>query len=100
RKHEVEVFSEAGLTNAMTFDTRFTWEKLVLELKLLRNEDFGTLASLAVGINAVLWPKDNVETCFRQVQFLGFEILKACEGMEEAERWDTLRRFLFDKKGF
>lgn len=84
----------------MTFDTRFTWEKLVLELKLLRNEDFGSLAALAVGINAVLWPKDSVETCLRQVQFLGFQILKACEGMEEAERWETLRRFIFEEKGF
>lgn len=84
----------------MTFDTRFTWEKLVLELKLLRNEDFGALASLAVGINAVLWPKENIETCFRQVQFLGFEILKSCEGMEEAERWETLRRFIFEEKAY
>jgi regulator of sirC expression with transglutaminase-like and TPR domain len=84
----------------MTFDTRFTWEKLVLELKLLRNEDFGALAALAVGINAVLWPKDNIESCFRQVQFLGFEILKACEGMEEAERWETLRRFIFEEKAY
>jgi regulator of sirC expression with transglutaminase-like and TPR domain len=84
----------------MTFDTRFTWEKLVLELKLLRNEDFGALAALSVGINSVLWPKDSVETCFRQVQFLGFQILKACEGMEEAERWETLRRFIFEEKQF
>lgn len=84
----------------MTFETRFTWEKLVLELKLLRNEDFGNLASMAIAINSVLWPKDNVETCFRQVQFLGFNILKSCEGLSEADRWETLRRFLFEDRGF
>ena len=84
----------------MTFETRFTWEKLVLELKLLRNEDFGNLAPLAIAINTVLWPKDNVEACFRQVQFLGFNVLKSCEHRPEAERWETLRRFVFDEKGF
>lgn len=84
----------------MTFETRFTWEKLVLELKLLRNEDFGSLVPLAVGINSVLWPKDNVETCFREIQFFGFHILKTCEGLNEAERWEALRTFLFEEKGF
>jgi regulator of sirC expression with transglutaminase-like and TPR domain len=84
----------------MTFETRFTWEKLILELKLLRSEDFGNLAALAVGINSVLWPKDTVESCFRQIQFFGFEILKTCEGLEEAERWETLRKFIFDEKAF
>lgn len=84
----------------MTFETRFTWEKLVLELKLLRNEDFGALVPLAVGINSVLWPKDNIETCFRQIQFFGFHMLKVCDGLEEAERWETLRQFVFDEKGF
>ena len=84
----------------MTFESRYTWEKLILELKLLRNEDFGALVPLCIGINSVLWPKENVETSFRQIQFLGFEIQKACESMEEAERWETLRRFVFEDKGF
>lgn len=84
----------------MTFETRFTWEKLALELKLLRNEDFESLIPLCIGINAVLWPKENVEACFRQVQFMGFEMAKTCENCNEAERWDILRRFLFKKKGF
>lgn len=84
----------------MTFDSRYTWEKLVLELKLLRNEDFGALLPLSIGINSAIWPKENMETCLRQIQFLGFEIQKACEGLEEAERWETLRRFIFEDKGF
>ncbi len=84
----------------MTFETRYTWEKLVLELKLLRNEDFGSLTALAIGINSVLWPKDSVENTLRQVQFLGFNILKSCEGKCEADRWESLRTFIFDEKGF
>jgi regulator of sirC expression with transglutaminase-like and TPR domain len=84
----------------MTFETRFTAEKLALELKLLRNEDFGSLVPLCVGIHSVLWPKEGVETCFRQVQFLGFEILKSCEALNEGERWEVLRRFIFTEKGF
>lgn len=84
----------------MTFETRFTWEKLALELKLLRNEDFESLVPLCVGIHSVLWPKDGVESCFRQVQFLGFELMKTCEPLSEAERWEALRSFLFDDKGF
>ncbi|MGE4133540.1 MAG: transglutaminase family protein [Bdellovibrionales bacterium] len=84
----------------MTLETRFTWEKLVLELKLLRNEDFGSMVPLCIGINSILWPKDNVESCFRQVQFLGFEVLKACEAMSEADRWETLRRLIFEDKNY
>ena len=64
----------------MTFETRLTWEKLVIELKLLRNEDFGSLVPLCIGIQSLLWPKDGIETCFRHVQFMSFEIQKACEG--------------------
>ncbi len=84
----------------MTFDTRFTWEKLVIELKLLRNEDFGNLVPLCIGIQSLLWPKEGVETCFRQMQFMGFEIQKSCDGKEEGERWEILREFLFSENGF
>jgi len=84
----------------MTFETRFTWEKLVLELKLLRNEDFGALVPLCIGINTLLWPKDGAESCFRQVQFLGFELMKTCEPLNESERWEALRAFIFEEKGF
>lgn len=84
----------------MTFETRFTWEKLVLEMKLLRNEDFGALVPLCLGIHNMLWPKDSADAGFRQVQFLGFEILKTCEHLSEPDRWEALRRFLFVEKGF
>lgn len=84
----------------MPFETRFTWEKLALELQLLRNEDFGSIVPLCIGINSILWPKENVDTCFRQVQFLGFELTKKCDGMREEDRWEELRRFIFDERGF
>src|SRR5438105_1273910 len=84
----------------MPFETRFTWEKLILELKVMRNEDFGALVPLCIGIQSVMWPKEHVETCFRAVQFMGFEVQKACEGKPEAERWEILRSFLFEEKGF
>jgi regulator of sirC expression with transglutaminase-like and TPR domain len=84
----------------MTFETRYTWEKLILELKLLRNEDFGALVPLCIGINTLLWPRDSADACFRQTQFMGFEILKTCENFNEGERWDALRSFLFEEKGF
>lgn len=84
----------------MTFETRFTWEKLSLELKLLRNEDFSAIIPLCIGINSILWPKENVESTFRHVQFLGFEIMRNCESLNEADRWDMLRKFIFEDKGF
>lgn len=84
----------------MTLGSRYTLEKLALELKLLRIEDFGNLVPISIGIHSVLWPRDNVETCFRNVQFMAFTVQKACEGKEEADRWEILRDFLFDDKGF
>lgn len=84
----------------MTFETRYTWEKLVLELKLLRSEDFGSLVPLCMGIQSVMWPRDNHETSSRALQFMGFELLKQCEHECEAERWEILRRFLFEERAF
>lgn len=84
----------------MTFETRFTFEKLLLELKLLRNEDFSALVPLAIGVHAVLWPKENVEACFRQIQFMGFEVMKNSEGLSEADRFELLRQFIFQNKSF
>ncbi len=71
-----------------------------MELGLLRNEDFAALMPLAIAVQAVLWPKENLEGSFRQVQFMGFETLKSCEGLSEAERFETLRRFVFENKNF
>ncbi|MGZ3722327.1 MAG: transglutaminase family protein [Bdellovibrionales bacterium] len=84
----------------MTLESRYTWEKLILELKLLRNEDFGSLVPLCIGIQSVMWPKDNHEPVLRGLQFMGFELLKSCENKSEAERWEILRTFVFDEKGF
>lgn len=84
----------------MNFESRYTWEKLCLELKLLRNEDFGALVPMCIGMNTLLWPNDGAEGCFRQTQFMGFEILKTCENFNEGERWEALRAFLFEEKGF
>src|SRR5665213_507951 len=84
----------------MTLENRYTWEKLILELKLLRNEDFASLVPLCIGIQSVMWPKDNHEPCLRALQFMGFELLKSCEDKPEAERWEILRSFIFDEKGF
>jgi len=84
----------------MTWESRYTWEKLVLELKILRAEDFGALVPLCIGIQSVMWPKDNNEPVMRGLQFMGFELLKLCENKPEGERWEILRSFLFDEKGF
>lgn len=84
----------------ITLETRYTWDKLVLELKHLRAEDFGALVPLCIGIQSVLWPNDNLETCQRNVQFMGFDLVKNCEGLAEAERWEILRTFLFEEKAF
>jgi regulator of sirC expression with transglutaminase-like and TPR domain len=84
----------------MTFDTRYTSEKLAMELKLLRNEDFGRLAPLCLGIESVLWSCENHESGFRTLQFMGFEVLKSCENKAECDRWEILRQFLFSEKNF
>jgi regulator of sirC expression with transglutaminase-like and TPR domain len=81
-------------------ESRYTWEKLVLELKLLKAEDFGALVPLCIGIQSVMWPKDNHEPCLRALQFMGFELLKSCENKSEPERWEILRAFIFNEKGF
>src|SRR4051812_27014914 len=90
---EVEVISKTELPmQIMPIDARLSWEKLVIELKLLRNEDFGHLVPLCIGVQSVLWPTESAEACQRSLQFMGFEILKSCEGHDEAQRWEILRQ--------
>lgn len=84
----------------MAFETRVTWEKLVLELRHLKPDDLNSLIPLLIGTNAVIWPKDGVEACFRQVNFLDFELSKLCEGLSEQERFEKLRSFFFEQKDF
>ncbi len=84
----------------MNPDARHALEKLALELKVLRAEDLGLLAVLGLNIQSVLWPKESVDPSLRSMQFMTFEIQKASEGKSEAERWDILRRFIFEEKEF
>lgn len=84
----------------MQFETRVTWEKLLLEIRNLQPEDCSSLVPLMVGTNAVITPKEPMEGVFRQVHFLSFEINQLCEGLPEHQRWEKLRQFFFETKGF
>jgi len=88
------------MTRTTTIDVRTKWDKLVLELKNLRHDDIGALVPLCIGIQSVLSPTENYESCLRNLQFMGFELLKSCELKSALERWQRLREFLFNEKGF
>jgi regulator of sirC expression with transglutaminase-like and TPR domain len=84
----------------MSFETRVTWEKLLLEIRHLQPEDSSSLVPVLVGTNSIIWPKENVESCFKKVHYLAFELHQICEKLPEAERWNQLRHFFFQTKGF
>lgn len=84
----------------MLENSPYSLEKLAQDLKGLTPDDMGQLVPVCIGIQSVLWPKIQVETCSRSIQFMIFEMQKACEGKSEAERWNLLHRFLFEDKGF
>jgi len=81
-------------------ETRVTWEKLLLEIRNLQNEDAASLVPLMIGTNAIIAPKESVETVFRKVHFLTFELTEVCKGMTAPQRWQKLHRFFFEEKGF
>ena len=84
----------------MTSAPRYTWEKLTEELRALRDDDGGSLAHLCLAIHSVLEPNENFEACFRQIQFLGFELREVAGDVDPDQRWSALRAFVFDTKKF
>ena len=84
----------------MTFEPRYSWEKLTDELRRLDEADHAALAPLCLAIHSVLDPNENFELCFRQIQFLGFEVRDVAQHSNEVERWDALRAFVYQTKKF
>ncbi len=84
----------------MAFETRMTWEKLALELELLAAEDPNSLLPLLVGLNSIIWPADQVEACFRSVNFMCYELMAKCENKNESERARILNDYFFKQKSF
>lgn len=84
----------------MTFETRVTWEKLLLEIRNLQTEDCASLVPLMIGTNAIIAPKESVETVFRKVHYLTFELMEMCKDMPAPARWQKLHRFFFQEKKF
>lgn len=80
--------------------TRVTWEKLLLEVRHLQPEDDALLIPALIGTNAVLTPRNDVERCFAQVQFLSFELQQFVKDSGVGERWQKLREFFFQQKNF
>jgi regulator of sirC expression with transglutaminase-like and TPR domain len=83
-----------------SFATRVTWEKLLLEIRNLQNEDCASLVPLMIGTNAIIAPKEAVETVFKKVHFLTFELTEASKDLALKERWHKLHRFFFEEKAF
>src|ERR1700729_870743 len=84
----------------MQFETRGTWEKLLIEIRDLQPADDTAIIPLLVGTHAALAPKEAVEGCFRQVHFLGFELQQATKEMSEVDRWIHLRQWFFEAGQF
>lgn len=84
----------------MIFTTKITWEKLHLELGLLKQEEPGTLLPILLGVNSLLQPQDSIDSLAQQIQFMGFEIRSLCQNQGEEERFHILNDFFFKKSQF
>ena len=84
----------------MIFTTKITWEKLHLELGLLKQEEPGTLLPILLGVNSLLQPQEALENVAQQIQYMGFEIRSRCEDKSEEERLKALNDFFFNKSQF
>lgn len=84
----------------MIFTTKITWEKLNLELGLLKQEEPGTLLPLLLGVNSLLQPQESIENVAQQIQFMAFEIRSRCEDANEEKRLKILNDEFFNKNQF
>lgn len=75
-------------------------DQLFKDLRSLNPQDFGTVLKLAVQINSVLAPEENLEQCQRHIQFVSFELQQECANKDPIDRWGILRDFFFHKKEF
>ena len=84
----------------MVTDSRITWEKLCLELELLREEEPKSLLPILIGVHAILRGDEFQDWCVRNVNFMVYELAAQCEGKSEAEKLDILNDFFFVQKDF
>lgn len=84
----------------MILTTKITWEKLNLELGLLKQEEPGSLLPILLGVNSLLQPQESIENVAQQIQYMAFEIRNLCEDLNEEDRLKTLNAFFFGKSQF
>lgn len=77
-----------------------TWEKLALELELLRAEDPNSLMPLILGLNTLIDPMERSDSLHRSINFMCYELVARCENLSESERVDALIQYFFNEKGF
>lgn len=77
-----------------------TWEKLSIDLEMLGSEDSVTLTHVLQGLNGLLTPQDSPEWASRALNFMTYELMAQCEGLEESDRFERLNEFFFRQKGF
>lgn len=81
----------------MIFTTKITWEKLHLELGLLKQEEPGTLLPILLGVNSLLQPQESIENVAQQIQYMAFEMRNRCEDASEEQRLTVLNDEFFNK---
>ncbi len=84
----------------MQLESQISWEKLSVELELLSSEDPTTLMQLVLDLNGWLWPEASMEPAARALNFMTYELMAQCQGLNEIERLDHLNHYYFGRKGF
>lgn len=84
----------------MQLESQISWEKLSVELELLSSEDTTTLMQLVLDLNGWLWPEGSMEPAARALNFMTYELMAQCQGLNELERLNHLNHYYFERKGF
>lgn len=84
----------------MSFETKCTWEKLGLEVGLIKSNESNNVFPMCVALQTLLQNTQTNEATLLKFKELGIELKLATQSLDESERLTYLNNFFFNEQNF
>ncbi|MBT4762230.1 MAG: hypothetical protein HOO06_11070 [Bdellovibrionaceae bacterium] len=84
----------------MFLNSKITWEKLRLELEIIKTAPPLSLIPILYGFNALLDEKANIESSSHTLLQLSYELKKNCDELPDEDKLNYLNEYFFEQQGF
>jgi regulator of sirC expression with transglutaminase-like and TPR domain len=84
----------------MFLNTNITWDKLKIELELLKTSPPTSLIPLLYGVDTLVFHRPSLENSLQILKQMSFELKKRTENLSCEEKINTLNEYFFQEVGF